>query len=167
MNRPRLALFAALAALLAALAAPSDARAENGWTVYVNDRFSVTVSYPVPRFAMQPPPENDDGRTLIAADGARILVFGGYNALGETLVSKQAGLTGPDYAHTTYRARGANWFVVSGYREIGGVDSVFYEKYIFARGDVIDSLIVTYPRALRSVYDPIAGKIAASFASSP
>ena len=85
-------------------------------------------------------------------------------ALDETLASSQASLNGPDYARTTYRAKGANWFVVSGYRDIGGVDSVFYEKYIFARGDVIDSLIVTYPSALKGQYDPIAAKVAASFA---
>ncbi|MGD0642325.1 MAG: hypothetical protein ABSC22_16380 [Roseiarcus sp.] len=160
----RFALLAAILCCLAATFAPRGAQADNGWAIYVNDRYGATVSYPTPRFAMQPPPENDDGRTLIAADGAQILVFGSYNVTDETPASRQASLTGPDYARTTYRAKGANWFVVSGYRDIGGVDSVFYEKYIFARGDVIDSLIVTYPSALKGQYDPIAAKVAASFA---
>jgi len=164
MKFARFAIVAALACSLAALATPRGARADNGWAVYVNDRYGTTVSYPAARFAMQPPPENDDGRTLIAADGAKILVFAAYNALDETPASTQAGLAGPDYARTTYRAKGANWLVVSGRREIGGVDSVFYEKYIFAREGVIHSLIMTYPSALKGQYDPIAARVAASFA---
>jgi len=158
-----LALLAAILGCFAALFAPCGARADNGWAVYVNDRYGTTVWYPAPRFVMQPPPDNDDGRTLIAADGAKILVFASYNVLDETLASKQAGLTGPDYARTTYRAKGPNWFVVSGYRDIGGVDSVFYEKHIFAR-DVVHSLIVTYPSALKGRYEPIVARVAASFA---
>ncbi len=164
MKFSRFAFLAAIVCCLAALAAPIGARGDNGWAVYVHDRYGTSVSYPAPRFAMQPPPENDDGRTLIAADGAQILVFGSYNVSDETLASKQAGLTGPDYARTTYRAKGANWFVVSGYRAVAGVDSVFYEKYIFGRDDVVHSLIVTYPSALKSQYDPIVARVAASFA---
>jgi hypothetical protein len=157
--------LAAFVCCIAALAALHGARAEDRWVVYVNDRYGTTVSYPAPRFAMQPPPANDDGRTLIAADGARILVFAAYNALDETLASKQAALGSPDYARTTYRAKGANWFVVSGYRDIGGVDSVFYEKSILSRAGVFHSLVVTYPSALKDRYDPIVARVAASFAS--
>lgn len=164
MKFARFALLAAFVCCFAMIFAPRGARADNGWAVYVNDRYGTTVSYPAPRFVMQPPPADDDGRTLVAADGAQILVFAGYNALDETLASKQSGLTGPDYARTTYRAKGANWFVVSGYRNIGGVNSVFYEKYIFARDGVIHSLIVTYPTALKGQYNSIVAKVAASFA---
>ncbi|HYA72116.1 MAG TPA: hypothetical protein VEF36_03055 [Roseiarcus sp.] len=166
MKFARFAIVAALVFCLAALAAPYGARAEDHWLVYVNDRYGTRVSYPAPRFAMQPPPVNDDGRTLIAGDGAEILVFGANNVAGDTLASKRAALTGPDYARTTYRANGANWFAVSGYRNIGGVDSVFYEKYILSRdGGVFHSLIVTYPSALKRAYDPIVERVAASFAS--
>ncbi len=166
MRIARFALFAALVCCLAALTAPRGARADDRWIVYVNDRYGTTISYPAPRFAMRPPPANDDGRTLIAADGAEILVFAAYNALDETLAAKRASLTGPDYARTTYRASEANWFVVSGYRDIGGVDSVFYEKCILSRdGGVFHSLVVTYPSALKDRYDPIVARVAASFAS--
>jgi hypothetical protein len=164
MRNRRFALMAAYVCCLAALTAPRGASADNGWAAYVNDRYGTTISYPAPRFAMQPPPANDDGRTLIAADGAEILVFAAYNALNETLASRRASLNGPDYARTTYRANGANWFVVSGYRDIASVDSIFYEKYIFSPAGVIHSLIVTYPSALKGLYDPIVAKVAASFA---
>ena len=166
MKFARFALLAALVCCVAAISAPRGAGAEDRWVTYVNDRYGTTLSFPALRFAMQPPPENDDGRTLIAADGAKILVFAAYNALEETLASKQAALGGPDYARTTYRAKGANWFVVSGYRDIGGVDSVFYEKYILSHdAGVFHSLIVTYPSALKGRYDPIVARVAASFAS--
>ena len=47
---------------------------------------------------------------------------------------------------SVYNATGKNWFVVSGHRAIGGVDSIFYEKYIVsAASETIHSLIVTYP----------------------
>jgi hypothetical protein len=153
---------AALAWLATAL---SGASADERWTTYVNDRFGTSLSYPADVFVMQPPPENDDGRTLVAADGGKILVFGGYNVMDETLASKRASLTGIDYAFIGYNATGKNWFVVSGYRATGGVKSVFYEKYIVsAPSETIHSLIVTYPAALKARYDPIVERVAASFA---
>jgi hypothetical protein len=83
----------------------------------------------------------------------------------ETLASKRASLTGPDYAFVVYNATGRNWFVVSGYRAIGGVKSVFYEKYIVsAPSQTIHSLIVTYPAALKARYDPIVARVTTSFA---
>ena len=124
--------FAALAWLAVA---GSGASADQRWTTYVNDRFGTTLSYPADVFVMQPPPENDDGRTLVAADGAQILVFGGYNVDNQTLAAKRASLTGPDYAGVAYRAAGKSWFVVSGHRAADGVDTIFYEKYIVSAGD--------------------------------
>jgi len=152
--------FAALAWLAAGgLGASADER----WATYVNDRFGTTLSYPADVFVMQAPPDNDDGRTLIARDGAQILVFAGYNIDNQTLAAKRASLTGPDYAATTYRAAGKNWFVVSGHRAADGVDTIFYEKYIVsAPSEAIHSLIVTYPAALKERYDPIAARVAAS-----
>jgi hypothetical protein len=155
----------AAAALAWFVAALSGASADERWTTYVNDRFGFSLAYPADVFAMQPPPENDDGRTLVAFNGAKILVFGGYNVGADTLASKRASLTGADYARITYNATGKNWFVVSGHRTIGGVDSIFYEKYIVsAPSDTIHSLIVTYPAKSKAGYDPIVDRIAASFA---
>ena len=159
------AMLMAAAALAWLAAALSGASADERWTNYVNDRFGISLSYPADVFVMQPPPENDDGRTLVAADGAKILVFAGYNVANDTLASKRASLKGLDYAFTTYNATGKNWFVVSGHRAIGGVDSIFYEKYIVsAASDTINSLIVTYPAKLKARYDPIVDRLAASFA---
>jgi hypothetical protein len=157
-------MLRAAAALAWLAAAICGASADERWTTYVNDRFGTSLSYPADVFVAQPPPENDDGRTLVAFDGAKILVFGGYNVDNETLASKRASLTGPDYARTSYNATGKNWFVVSGHRAIGGLDSIFYEKYIVsAASETIHSLIVTYPAKSNARYGPIVDRLAASF----
>ena len=155
-----------LAAALAGLAAAAcGAGADERWATYVNDRFGARIAYPADLFVMQPPPENDDGRTFVSFDGAKILVFGGYNVDKETPASKRAALDGPDYASASYNASGRNWFVVSGHRTIDGVDSIFYEKYIVSTAsETIHSLIVTYPAKSKTGYDPIVDRIAASFA---
>ena len=159
------AMLRAAAALAWLAAAVFGASADERWSTYVNDRFGTSLSYPADVFVMQPPPENDDGRTLVAADGAKVLVFGGYNVDSETLASKRASLTGDDYRRVTYNATGKNWFVVSGHRAIGGVESIFYEKYIVsAASETVHSLIVTYPAKSTARYDPIVNRLAASFA---
>jgi len=159
------AMLRAAAALAWLLAAVGGANADERWATSVSDRFRTSLSYPAEVFVMQSPPENDDGRTLIAADGAKILVFAGDNVANDTLTSKRASLTGGDYARVAYNATGNTWFVVSGLRTIGGVDSIFYEKYIVsAESETIHSLIVTYPARLKARYDPIVDRVAASFA---
>ena len=159
------AIVRVAAALAWLAAAVCGASADERWATYVNDRFGFTLAYPADVLVMQPAPENDDGRTLAAFDGAKILVFGGYNVANDTLASKRASLKGLDYARITYNATGKNWFVVSGHRAIGGIDSIFYEKYIVsAASDTIHSLIVTYPAKFNARYDPIVDRVAASFA---
>jgi len=159
------AMLNAAAALIWLTAAVCCARADERWAAYVNDRFGTSLSYPADVFVVQPPPENDDGRTLVAFNGAKILVFAGYNVDNETLASKRASLTGNDYAQIAYNATGKTWFVVSGHRAIGGVDSIFYEKYIVSTAsETIHNLIITYPAKSKAGYDPIVERIAASFA---
>ena len=115
------AMLRAAAALVWLTAAVCGSAAGERWATYVNDRFGFSLAYPADLFVMQPPPENDDGRTLVAADGAKILAFAGYNVANDTLASKRTSLKGLDYALTSYNATGKNWFVVSGHRAIGGV----------------------------------------------
>lgn len=166
MKLARFAILAALVFCFAVLATPHAALAEDLWIAHVNDRFGTRVSDPAPRFVMPPPPANDDGRTLIAADAAEIPVFAANNVEGETLASKRAALGGQDYARATDRVGGANWFLVSGYRNVVGIDSVFYEKFILSRdGGVLHNLVITDPSALKGRYDPIVARVAAPFAS--
>jgi hypothetical protein len=55
--------------------------------------------------------------------------------------------------------------VLSGHRG----DSIFYEKYIFAKGKdlgVVHALVLTYPRDTKAIYDPIAARMAKSLRPS-
>jgi len=164
MTTTRRKIAAALAAAVTALSLPRAAEgAGEAWRLYVNARFGARVRYPQ-RFVMQPPPANDDGRTFLAADGARLLVFGRYNVQGDTLESLQQALSGPDYAVRTYQAGGARWFVVSGFRDVDGVKSIYYEKTILSRdGATIRQMALTYPERARAAYDGLVAQIAASF----
>ena len=137
--------------------------AADRWSDYVNARFGTRLAYPANRFAADPPPDNGDGLTFRAQDGAVLLVFGQNNALDETVASLEAGKTDGDYAEITYRARGPKWLVLSGFREVEGVRSVFYEKYLFSgQGDVIHTMILTYPEARKARYEPIIARMAGS-----
>ena len=114
---------------------------------------------------MQSPPENDDGRTLVAGDGAKILVFGGYNVDGRNAGVETRLAHRPRLCVCRLQRDWPELVRRSGYRAIGGVKSVFYEKYIVsAPSETIHSLIVTYPAALKARYDPIVARVAASFA---
>jgi hypothetical protein len=153
-----------LAMTASAFMAPSAQAAEGKWTRYVNDRFGTFITYPAALFTPQPPPENDDGRTFLSDDGARLLVFGRYNALDETLNEIEAALGGPDYADITFRAHGRHWFVVSGYRSADGQAQIYYEKYSLAfDAQVVHAMVLSYPVAARKRYDAIVAKLAKSF----
>jgi hypothetical protein len=65
------------------------------------------------------------------------------------------------YDDTTYRPRGRNWFVMSGYRG----DDIYYEKVIFScGGKVVNVLAITYPSSLRQQYDPVVERMEDNFA---
>lgn len=160
-------LMAGALPLVAAGRAPhrtAAASATETWATYANEKFGTVVSYPASRFAPEPPPDAHDGRSFTARDGARLAVFAHFNVLNDTTASLEASLTGEDYAAITYRARGALWLVVSGYRRIDGRPSVFYEKRILSTdGGLVHGFLISYPLALKAIYDPIAIRAAKSF----
>jgi hypothetical protein len=153
--RPAVAVVALC--LLTAIAAAQD------WSTYSNPRFGTSAEYPANEFRPLPPPENGDGQSFAAADGATLSIFGAHNIDNDTPSSYEQMIRGGrnrDYANVTYRAAGADWLVLSGYRD----DSVFYEKYIFADG-LIHGLTIVYPRSAKAHYDPIAARAARSLGS--
>jgi hypothetical protein len=59
--------------------------------------------------------------------------------------------------------RGRSWFVISGYRG----DDIYYEKVMFScGGSVVNVLAITYPKSLRSDYDPVVEQMEDSFRPS-
>jgi hypothetical protein len=60
------------------------------------------------------------------------------------------------YDYMTYRPRGRNWFVISGYRG----DDIYYEKVMFScGGKVVNVFAITYPSSSRQMYDPVVERM--------
>jgi hypothetical protein len=130
---------------------------------YQNARYGTVAEYPADRFHPEPPPANNDGRRFTSSDGAELAIFASLNVDDDTPAQHEAFLRSgsQDYSHVTYRATGSNWLALSGYRG----DLIFYEKYIFAKGrdiGTIHALVVSYPRASKTLYDPIVARMAKS-----
>src|SRR5262245_22429973 len=106
--------------LVAGAAAPAvaPAFAQTIWKTYRNARFGTRIEYPSDLFRALPPPENGDGLKFAAGDGAQFTVSAIRNALEETFDQIQDGyLKDRDPSdRITYRARGPDWFVLSGTR---------------------------------------------------
>jgi hypothetical protein len=163
--RARIIAFPAalLMAVLTLLAAPAPEAAAETWKLYVNARYGTVAEYPADRFHPGRPPDNGDGQRFTAADGAELRIFASWNVDEDTPAKFETFLRSgdSDYSNVTYRAAGDDWLVLSGNRG----DSIFYERYIFAKrkdGDVIHALTVTYPRDAKGVYDPIVARMARS-----
>ena len=149
------------------LVTPAPEAAAETWKLYVNARYGTAAEYPADRFHPGRPPDNGDGQSFRAEDGAELAIFAGLNIDDDTPAKYEAFLRSgsSDYKDVTYRATGSNWLVLSGHRG----DSIFYEKYIFAKGkdvDVIHGLVMTYRRATKAVYDPIVARMAQSLRPS-
>ena len=154
--RAILALILAIAAA-AVLAAPAGAET---WKKYVNGRYGTFAEYPADRFRALPAPENGDGLSFEAKDGGSLIISGGHNVEDFTPATYEKFLrisSERDFGNITYRAAGAHSLVLSGLRG----DRIFYEEYLFT-GDMIHTLVITYPRSAKAAYDPIVTRIARS-----
>ena len=151
-------IFSLSALLLLAQATAASA----GPVDYSNPRFGTTVTFPGEVFSLpEPPPENGDGMTFLSPDGARLAVWGSFNALEQTpeqLADWEVGHQTPN-AELTYRRVAKDWLVLSGFDG----DEVFYKRFEFGADGVIHGLLVTYPKALKARYDRLVGPIASSF----
>ncbi|HPR90415.1 MAG TPA: hypothetical protein PLD93_03160, partial [Synergistaceae bacterium] len=63
-----------------------------------------------------------------------------------------------DFDTVTYRAKGKNWFVLSGYR---GSDIVYLKLWVGP--DAVNGLEMAYPSALKKEYDAVVTNIVRSF----
>lgn len=135
---------------------------------YVNARFGTVCTFPDQIFSKRmPEPENGDGLEWQSADGASVACYGGYNALDDTpksLLENEKANPGPG-EKVTYSKTGKNWVVLSGTKG----DKIFYRRSVFGKEDVIHSVFIEYPVALKTKYDPLVGAIAGSLheASGP
>ena len=137
------------------------------WGTFVGWKFGTSITYPDSGFSALPEPDAHDGRTFVSPDGAQIAVFASYNVLDESIEANLASLIKSDgYQRVTYKARGPNWFVLSGLRSVDGHNQVFYEKYLFSPGNKKIHTVVTYLVELKAAYDPLVGRIGNSLRGS-
>ena len=139
---------------------PSHAQPREAWRIYVNDRFGTSIEYPS-RFRPGRPPDNNDGQSFTASDGATLAVWGSLNIDELDIKALEADISEgrAEGERITYRASGKNWFVLSGTRG----DSLFYSRYLLShRGEVKNAFEIVYPAALASAYDPIVARISKS-----
>jgi hypothetical protein len=142
------------------MAFPHDAwaQAREVWKTYHNDRFGTAIELPA-RFRPGRPPDNNDGQSFAATDGATLAVWASFNTLEHDIAGLEAFLREDSKDNFTYRATGRNWLVLSGTRE----DRIFYQRHLIShRGEVINAFEITYPSSLAAAYDPIVARIAKS-----
>lgn len=132
------------------------------YRTYTNARFAYSVIYPVGVLIPQGEAPNGDGQVFRSKDGhAEMRVFGGHNALDETLTSAyESAIKGeePGGRDVSYKLLKRNSFVVSG-RQNG---KIFYQKTML-KDDIFKTFMIEYDESEKSVYDPITARIARSF----
>jgi hypothetical protein len=84
-NSRRLRALIAATALLAAALPGFAAQDNHAWKTYANERFGFSVCYPSDLLRPEAAPDNNDGRTFIGSNGAKIAAWGSWNAMGGTL----------------------------------------------------------------------------------
>jgi len=131
---------------------------------YYNPRFEFSVAYPSNILIPGPPAWNGAGRIFRSTEGAtEMRVFGGYNALFQTLsgvYKRECAVRG---RKITYKAFNGNWFVISGYEG----QNVFYLKQILKndelKNEIFLTLTIEYPKSKKNILDPVTAIIAKSF----
>lgn len=122
---------------------------------YYNARFGYRIAYPS-HFTQMPESENSDGCEIRRDEQTYILVYGGYNALEETIEDiYNRSMT----EQTTYSRLKNNWFIISGYTEDG---RIFYQKTIL-RDEVIFTAILYYAKDENAYFSKIIPKIFSDF----
>jgi len=121
------------------------------------------VRYPRDLLIPQGESDNGDGQKFLSRGGATLVVWGGYNTLGQTLaqfetdaVNRLAGNSGT----ATCRKRQSTWLVLSGVTD----DKIFHAKTLLV-GDIRKSFEFTYPRENADVYSAFTARIVSSFRS--
>jgi hypothetical protein len=140
--------------------------AQSKFATYTNERFAFSIDYPEELLKMQPPPDNDDGRTFRSDDGTvEMLVWGQENAELKTLDERYARDLKGFTEKPTYMVSKRDWYVISGIKD----GKIFYQKTMVRRrhGDVYFTLTIEYPESEKAKYDPIVKKISESFKFDP
>ena len=135
------------------------------YTAYYNSQFKFTVDYPVDFLFPQGDFNNDGGQLFLSKDEDVVMIANGYyNTNSEQIddlyriSSREKLITEQSIRIVTYKARGNNWFVVSGYED--GI--IFYTRTI-VRNDIVCQFTIWYKESDKIKLDPIVTRISRSF----
>jgi hypothetical protein len=151
--------------VLTSLAALSSASAAiRPWAFERDPGLGFLFSYPPDLFERTEGDGKPSFHYFVSKD-AKFMVGAWNNEAGQTpsefkqwLLANAGG-----YNEMTYVPRGRSWFVISGYRG----DDIYYEKVMFScAGSVVNIFAITYPKNLRSEYDPVVEQMEDSFRPS-
>ena len=138
--------------------------AQTSYNQYCNARFGFCVSYPS-TFKAQGESDNGDGQEFISADGkSSLLVYrDGREAIYESEAecrsqSYLSDITSDETKQVTYKKKGENFYVVSGYQG----SMIFYQKTIFTEQGMMTA-VFTYPTAQKAKYDAYCSKLLETF----
>jgi hypothetical protein len=138
--------------------------AQSSYNQYCNARFGFCVSYPN-TFKAQGESDNGDGQEFISADGkSSLLVYrDGREAIYESETecrtqSYLSDITSDETKQVTYKKKGDNFYVVSGYQG----SMIFYQKTIFTEQGMMTA-VFTYPTAQKVKYDAYCSKLLETF----
>jgi hypothetical protein len=139
------------------LRAQESASDQHDWKVYTNAKLQYAICYPQDLLVPQGESDAGDGQTFLAKDGAKLIVFGQNNVLGETLKGwfeeNTSNLVGGS-GKVTYKVSKPNLRVVSG---LNG-STIFYAKAIFASGK-FKEFILTYNVGQAVIYKPVVKRL--------
>jgi hypothetical protein len=147
------------AAVAIAVGQTTFAFPQNNYKTYTNARFKYSISYPADLLVPQGEAENGDGQVFKEKGGSSVemRVYGGYNALNETLRSRYEKVI-HDWGNVSYKVLRKDWFVVSGM--VNG--KIHYQKTIL-RGDIFKTFEIEYDAVRGSTYNDVTDRIAKSF----
>lgn len=138
--------------------------AQSSYNQYCNARFGFCVSYPS-TFKAQGESDNGDGQEFISSDGkSSLLVYrDGREAIYESEAecktqSYLSDITSDETKQVTYKKKGENFYVVSGYQG----SMIFYQKTIFTEQGMMTA-VFTYPSAQKAKYDGYCAKLLETF----
>lgn len=136
------------------------------WTYERDPGLGFQFSYPHDLFDRTEGDGKPSFHYFVSRDADAKLMVGAWNNEAEQTPSafKQWLLRNTGgYDDMTYVPRGRSWFVISGYRG----NDIYYEKVMFScAGSVVNVFAITYPKSLRSEYDPVVEQMEDSFRPS-
>src|SRR6476620_4461148 len=166
---PVVALAMALAVAAPGMAEPApdcEGLRESRLLAYRNPRWGFGMDYPA-SFALDPEsvPENgDSARFWTVGQQATAVVTGLRNGAGQSLAEvldeAERDIRDNGRGSITYRRATPDWFVLSGYL----ADRIYYRRSFLARGgEVIATLWIEFPRALKPCLEPAVTAMSRSF----